>query len=46
MSFLKRKVREYEEIKRQIRELSVEIERKEGEDIFSEEVLEALDGVS
>ncbi|MBW2301791.1 MAG: MarR family EPS-associated transcriptional regulator [Deltaproteobacteria bacterium] len=46
LSFLKRKVREYEEIKRQIRELSVEIEGKEGEDIFSEEVLEALDGVS
>lgn len=46
VSFLKRKVREYEEIKRQIRELSVEIEGKEGEDIFSEEVLEALDTVS
>jgi len=46
MSFLKSKVREYEEIKRQIKELSVEIEGKEGEGIFSEEVLEALDGVS
>ena len=46
MNFLKSKVREYEEIKRQIKELSVEIEGKEGEGIFSEEVLEALDGVS
>ena len=46
MSFLKSKVREYEEIKRQIKELSVEIEGKEGEGIFSEEVLEAVDGVS
>jgi len=46
LSFLKGKVREYEEIKKQIRELSVEIEGKEGEDIFSEEVLEVLDGVS
>jgi len=43
LSFLKRKVREYEEIKRQIKELSREIERKEGQDIFSEdEVLEVL----
>ena len=46
MNFLKSKVREYEEIKRQIKELSVEIEGKEGEGIFSEEVLEVLDGVS
>ena len=46
MNFLKSKVKEYEEIKRQIKELSVEIEGKEGEGIFSEEVLEALDGVS
>ncbi|MCD6307256.1 MAG: MarR family EPS-associated transcriptional regulator [Deltaproteobacteria bacterium] len=46
MSFLKSKVKEYEEIKRQIKELSVEIEGKDGEGIFSEEVLEALDGVS
>ena len=46
MNFLKSKVREYEEIKRQIKELSVEIEGKEGEGIFSEEVQEALDGVS
>jgi len=46
LSFLRRKLREYEEIKRQIQELSREIEGKETEDIFSEEVLEALDGVS
>ena len=46
MNFLKSKVREYEEIKRQIKELSVEMEGKEGEGIFSEEVQEALDGVS
>jgi len=46
LSFLRRKLREYEEIKRQIQELSQEIEGKETEDIFSEEVLKALDGVS
>jgi len=28
------------------RELSREIERKEGQDIFSEDVFEALDGIS
>jgi len=36
LSFLRRKLREYEEIKRQIQELSREIEGKETEDIFSE----------
>jgi len=46
LSFLRRKLREYEEIKKQIQELSQEIEAKEGPDTFSEEVLEALDGVS
>ena len=45
MNFLKSKVREYEEIKRQIKELSVEIEGKEGEDIFSDEVVKALEGI-
>jgi len=46
MSFLKRKVREYEEIKKVIRELSQEIEGKESKDIFSDEVVKALEGIS
>ena len=45
MNFLKRKVREYEEIKKVIRELSQEIEGKESKDIFSEEVVKALEGI-
>jgi len=46
MSFLKSKVREYEEIKKVIRELSQEIEGKESKDIFSAEVVKALEGIS
>ena len=46
MSFLKSKVSEYEEIKKVIRELSQEIEGKESKDIFSAEVVKALEGIS
>ncbi|MBW2066562.1 MAG: hypothetical protein JRJ03_16755 [Deltaproteobacteria bacterium] len=45
-SFLKRKIREYEEIKKQIKALSQEIERGEAKDISPEEVREVLDGIS
>ena len=45
-NFLKSKVREYEEIKKVIRELSQEIEGKESKDIFSDEVVKALEGIS
>ncbi|MBW1979367.1 MAG: MarR family EPS-associated transcriptional regulator [Deltaproteobacteria bacterium] len=46
LSFLRRKIKEYEEIKTQIKELSGEIEGREGEHIGPEEVLEAVDVIT
>ena len=42
LSFLRRKTREYEEIKRQIRELALEIEDERMLDLWDEEKLDSL----
>lgn len=47
LNFFRRKVREYEEIKKQIRELAREVDNEGAlKDISSEDVLEVLNGVS
>ena len=46
LSFLKRKVTEYEEISRQIEDLAREVEEEQLNDLSADETLEALKGLS